>query len=29
MEQRRYEEAEQIAKQVRELDPDSQIAISL
>lgn len=29
MEQRRYAEAEQIAKQVRELDPDSQIAISL
>lgn len=29
MEQRRYEEAEQIAKQVRELDPDSQIAVSL
>jgi general secretion pathway protein D len=29
MEQRRYEEAEQIAKQVRELDPNSQIAVSL
>lgn len=29
MEQRRYAEAEQIAKQVREIDPDSQIAISL
>jgi general secretion pathway protein D len=29
MEERRYEEAEQIAKQVRELDPDSQIAVSL
>jgi general secretion pathway protein D len=29
MEQRRYEEAEQIAKQVLELDPNSQIAISL